>query len=123
MAKRQTYYPDCGAPICFDVAGMAYKNKEKRDVADVVAEDGLAKRYNPKYYPDCGAPICFDAVGRAHENKEKRYNPKYYPDCGAPICFDEAGKVYENNEKGVAESPAVLEKKVSTLIAYVDHFG
>lgn len=27
LEKRQTYYPDCGAPICFDAAGKAYENE------------------------------------------------------------------------------------------------
>ncbi len=94
LDKPQTYYPDCGAPICFDESGKAYENKAKRDVADAVAEDELAKRQT--YYPDCGAPICFDEAGESYKNKEKRYNPKYYPDCGAPICFDDAGKAYDN---------------------------
>ena len=67
MNKRQTYYPDCGAPICFDEAGTAYENKQKRDVTDAVAEDALNKRQT--YYPDCGAPICFDAAGKAYVNK------------------------------------------------------
>ena len=107
--KRQTYYPDCGAPICFDAAGVAYKNK--RDVVDTVAEAELDKRQT--YYPDCGAPICFDSAPYMNmANKAKRdivhaiaedkmtKRQTYYPDCGAPICFDDAGpSPYVNKAK------------------------
>ena len=112
LDKRQTYYPDCGAPICFDAAGVPYKNK--RDVVDTIAEAELDKRQT--YYPDCGAPICFDDVGPSPyvnmANKAKRdivdntaedeiaKRQTYYPDCGAPICFDTVGpSPYVNKAK------------------------
>ncbi len=60
LEKRQTYYPDCGAPICFDAAGKSYANK-------AVTKSEFEKRQT--YYPDCGAPICFDAAGKAYENE------------------------------------------------------